>query len=294
MTLSGLAVPERILGVRRRGLLRADAYIQWSSWFVESLADPRRYIDSSRTYAHVFKDALDAVRTYFHQFTAPEISALAKEVAEQVWQRVRLLRELRSRRSFGREERLNLLDTAGDPARCWICGFAFSGEAVDAFVSGPTRPADLPLFVDVFKPRGLVRRDSEIEIDHVEAWSAGGGEGGNLKLACGWCNRHKSAHCSIYDVSGAVVEAGANPLGIHTLPQKFWAIRLLATVGKCEWSNGCTSTTQTAELTVEPILRSGAMAPSNIRVVCAEHHWLGPRRLLPPQVVRTAWAGPQR
>ncbi len=83
--LSGVQVPDRVLGDRRRSLLRSDAAIQWANWFVESAADPRRYSASDKTYAHVFSDVFTSIRGCFVHLTSAELSELASEIAGQVW-----------------------------------------------------------------------------------------------------------------------------------------------------------------------------------------------------------------
>jgi hypothetical protein len=141
----------------------------------------------------------------------------------------------------------------------------------------------------VYKPRGLIERDLRIEIDHVFPFSQGGQDEDNLQLACGWCNRHKSAHLSIYDVEGQPRSAGQNSLGISSVPQPFWVVRLLALNRTCEYQSGCTRSVQTAELTVAAIRESGALNPTNLRVTCREHDPLGAIRLQPPSVAKQIW-----
>lgn len=285
---SRLSPADGLWGPRRKDLLRGDIHSQWSIWFIESLADPRRYVKSDKTYAHVLADVTAGVRRQYSGATKSEIDHLARTVAKTLWDRISLLRDLSSRHGYGREQRLELLAAAGTPPRCWICGHAFGDQARDKFLgeSAQVRPYR---FLDVLKPAGLGDSDLDIQIEHISPWSHGGRDNENLALACRWCNRHKSNHRSIYDVEGAPLNAGSNSWGLGSLPQKFWVVRLLALQKACEHPGGCSNSTQNAEMTVEPINPQGALVPSNLRVICSDHHWLGHDRLQPRELVRRLW-----
>lgn len=287
--LADLDVPQKVLG-RRRSLLKGDINEQWARWFAESLADPRRIAQSKITYPFLFGEVFKAVEEKFHsEKTRPEKQEIASMTARIILHLSDAFEKNRKRRSITLDERRLLLDIAGEKPRCWICGVAFRAEAIDNFLDGSSTPIELPPFVDVFKPRGLAQRDLAIEIDHVLPFSKGGQEEANLTLACGWCNRYKSAYTSIYDVEGQPRTAGKNSLGITSLPQPFWVVRLLAVVRNCEHPNGCSCSVQDTEMTVIPINERGALNPTNLRVVCYEHDPLGSRRLQPPGIVKTLW-----
>jgi hypothetical protein len=95
---------------------------------------------------------------------------------------------------------------------------------------------------------------------------------------------------SLYDVGGDAVKVKTGPLGIHSLPRKFWIVRLLGLVRKCEHPDGCDATVDNCELTVEPIDLLGVPNPTNLRVVCGNHHQLGHKRLIQTDIVRKIWA----
>lgn len=283
------APPEGLFGPRRGNLLRGDIHTQWSLWFVESLADPARYIEKEKTYAHVVVDVLNAVQRQYPGATRPEQTELAEFIADLVWSRTTFLRTARARKVRSREERLDLLTTAGSPPRCWICGHAFSEAECEAFL-GEAIMRNAQPFVDVLRPSGLRDIDHVIQIEHIAPWSRGGeDDAANLALACSWCNRHKAANRSTYDVQGSSVLAGPNKFGLGTLPRHFWTVRLLAIQGRCEDPSGCSAATTNSELTVQPINPLGAMVPSNLRVVCPSHHWLGHERLQTRAVAAQLW-----
>lgn len=290
-TLSGLAalqVPENVLG-RRRTLLRADINEQWAMWFIESLADPRRYADKGISYPFLFRDVLTVVDQRFHTFTKPEKKQIASTVARILHQRISAFQDKRQRQSVSRSEKILLIELAGSSPRCWLCGWQFTEEAIDNFIQQGRREITLPKFIDVLIPRGLKQRDLSIEIDHVVAHAHGGDNEGNLRLACGWCNRYKSALTSIYDVEGRPRQVKPNNLGINSLPQPFWLVRLLATERRCEHSEGCDRSADNSEMTIAPIYKGGALNPSNLMVTCYTHDNLGAIRFQPSRVVRQLW-----
>ena len=288
--LSQLQVPDRILGDRRKGILRSDIAILWVTWFVESLIDPQRYVIDGTHYSHIFSDVIKEIRGKFSHLTVDEAHELASDISCEMWTRVNTLRQNNDRTQFSKDVRFDLLADAGERPRCWMCGHLFSTAAVKAFEEGKNSQIPAHEFVDVYKPLGLRSVDSTIQIDHVEAWSHGGSDStDNLRLSCAWCNRNKSAHRSIYDVSGTAVSARVNNLKIYSLPQHFWTIRLIAAVRRCEHPDGCSCKVENSELTVEPVNINGVATPTNLRVVCSDHHYLKDKRLLPRKKVAEIW-----
>ncbi|MBK1670052.1 hypothetical protein CKO28_18620 [Rhodovibrio sodomensis] len=286
--LARLQVPEGLLG-RQKSLLRADINEQWARWFVESLADPRHYARLDASYPQIFADVFEVVETRFHYFSRPQKKELAASAAHILKRFVDRLQASRRRQPVPFSDKRLLLDFAGDPPRCWICGAKFAPEAVENFLYQERHEVPLPQFIDILKPRGLSHRDVAIEIDHVVAHSHGGGEENNLALSCGWCNRHKSALSSIYDVEGRPRTAGQNQLGVDSLPQPFWTVRVLAVVRRCEHPEGCEQSADKANVTVVPINQKGATNPANLRVCCYDHDPYRSIRLQPVRIVRDVW-----
>jgi len=288
--LSSLHISDRLFGERRRSVLKADIGILWANWFIESALDPLRYIDKDKGYVHVYADSLREVASKLSHYTKIELEDLARLIANEVWEQVEILRSQSERAAFSKDQRFDLLADAGPEPRCWLCGHQFSSEAIKAFEEAAPFRGSERVFVDVFKPNGLNSADSGIQIDHIESWSRGGRDRpSNLRLSCAWCNRYKSNHRSIYDVSGTAHRATSNELGILSLPQRFWTIRLIASVRRCEHKEGCGCTIENTELTIEPINPGGIASPTNLRVICPDHHFLKDRRLLPRKVVSSIW-----
>lgn len=289
--LAQFTFPDSLVG-RRQSLLKADMHQQWLRWFVESIVDPRQIANRRLPYPHVFKAVLDAVSQRFsdQDKTQSEKMALSSLIAGIACSIAESINTSRSRSSISGSQRNLLLQLAGAPPRCWVCGAIFSEQAIEGFLYGEKSEVPMPLFLDVFKPRGLVERDMRIEVDHVYPFSRGGVDDENLRLACGWCNKHKSAHLSMYEVEGQPRHAVFGSGILCSIPQPFWTVRLLATVKACEHPGGCSKSTSTSELTVVKINFSGAPNPTNLRVTCVEHDPMADIRLQPPSIVRAAWA----
>ena len=286
--LARLQVPDGLLGPQR-SLLRADINEQWARWFVESLVDPRRYAQNGASYPQIFADIFRTVDQRFYHFTQPQKKELASSAAKILEQLVNQYQVSRGRQPVSFGERRLLLDMAGDTPRCWICGSSFAQEAIENFLYQDRHDIPLPQFLDILKPRGLFRRDLAIEIDHVVPYSRGGAEQNNLALACGWCNRHKGAFSSIYEIEGRPRSARFNELGINSLPQPFWTVRTLATIRKCEHRGGCKHSSATANVTIAPVNEIGALNPANVRVTCHEHDPIRHLRLQSTRVVSDLW-----
>lgn len=278
-----------------RGVVRSDYESQLACWFVESLVDPRRFVDSRSTllYADIFAEVLEAARLdsewqVLDPSTAEAVTSRLARVLDTV---VRRMRETRAHRRLDRKLKERLLDLAGREPRCWICGSRFGPRAVDEFVGARRKEQTIAPFLDVLKSRGLEVADFQVEVDHVIPASRGGGEDENLRLSCGWCNRHKGSNILVADVGSAPILASRNGLGLTSLPRPFWTVRLLSIVARCEHPAGCILTTREAELTVAPRNRNGAMNPANMVVTCSEHDPIGRIRLQTPTVVRSLWRG---
>lgn len=289
--LAGLAIPDVILE-RNHAVLRADAHALWLRWFLEGVCNPLRYVDDeTKTIVDIHTDTLDRVNGLYPATPQPERQQLAEHISRHV------MSEVERRRRVGRThattaQRRELVDNAGGKPRCWMCGFLFSQPAVDRFLrKAKGIDLDLPDFVDVIRPRGLIKRDIGIEVEHIVPVAGGGGGMDNLALACGWCNASKGARTSIYDAHArpprSVFVLGGHQM--HELPQPFWCVRLVAFRRSCEHVGGCTASVDNAELFIAPSDPRGSLNPSNLRVFCAAHDPYAAHRFHGQETVRKIW-----
>ena len=183
------------------------------------------------------------------------------------------------------DERKLLWDISGPEPRCWICGYKFTKWAENKFLAyGEYMEPPLSQFVDYMTLHGLSQRDVSVEVDHAIPFSKGGNEEDNLRLACGWCNSHKSDHISLYDVAIKPRIVDHPKLGKRSLPHPFWIVRLLSVRRHCEYKDGCDKTVDNAQLTVVHKHPEGAMNPTNLRIICSEHDPIGSSRLVSRKV----------
>lgn len=218
--------------------------------------------------------AMKRVHALYGTIDSNRRKKLAEVVTNHVFETVNQLRNA-TQRDFATPATRHALLGVATPPRCYICGYAFSQEAQDDFLKVKGRaPIQLPQLLDVFRPRGLVERDVKIEIEHVVPVAAGGSGQGNLRLACGWCNKHKSSRVSIYEASFMVPRTNPYRIGsyqLNELPNPFWTIRILALRGRCQHISGCNHTAADSELFISLADWSGSPNPTNLSIYC-EHH----------------------
>ena len=289
-TVSALSVPAGVLG-GVRDLFLADIRLLWAQWFVESLGDPRRYAQVGANRPQIFADVRKAVSERFSSRTEEEQAQIASSVSDILLEiAMGLERTRRGRPKLPVEDKEELLDGAGSPPRCWLCGGVFAKSAVDSFLigkrDGQIRPRP---YVDILKPRGIRGRDLAIQVDHVLAFAQGGAEGGNLALACGWCNSAKSWYRWLYDADSQASRGRAGTFKGVELPKPFWTVRLLGAVRRCH-EVGCTRSADNSEVTVAPLGGAeGVFNPLNLRVTCLKHDPYRSRRYQPRDEAARAW-----
>jgi hypothetical protein len=269
----------------RASLLRADAKILWTQWFLESICDPEVFVNSNRCYPHIFKTVSAQVSHLFPRTTVDQQMLLASQISNFIDQEVER-RSGRNRPIITIAKKRTEWDLSGPEQRCWVCGYKFTDWAKRRFLEEEEVSFSLPKFVDYIKPIGLLKRDISVELDHVIPFSRGGLEGENLRLACGWCNARKSSKISIYDVDSKPRKFLHPRFGRITVPNGFWIVRLLALRNKCEHPGGCNKTTDIEELTIAPSNLTGALNPTNLRVTCLEHDPLGSSRLVSRNILQ--------
>jgi 5-methylcytosine-specific restriction endonuclease McrA len=273
-------VPDFITG-RQDTVLRADINTLWTQWFLESICDPEKFVEVYPGYAYIVHAVKIEVPLLFTNIEVSKHGELIKLISRLVDKEIQR-RQTRNRIAFDSSIKDALWDVYGPEPRCWICGYKFSQWAINKFLGRRTyEEIPQPQFIDYIKPRGLNRRDFQIEIDHVFPFVGGGGDDpNNLRIACGWCNSHKSDHLSIYDVAAKPSVIQHPRLGRMSIPHPFWSIRLLSLHRRCEYEGGCDKTVENAELTVTSRHKEGSMNPVNLRVTCLDHDHFGSDRYI--------------
>jgi hypothetical protein len=274
-SMAARALPDGLLGIRS-AILRADINLLWARWFIESICGPSFGVQAQRGYAFVLGAVREQIDIRFSDYPSDERSGLARVMARFVLEETNQLKQ--ERQPLSREDKLNLLDAAGEPPRCWMCGYAFDEFAVESFLMSLPRALPLKTFVDFMKPR-LRQRDYAIEVDHMVPFSAGGGGDANLALSCGWCNKAKGARLSLYDVQARPLTFEHPTLGLTSVPRAFWTVRILALRKRCEYE-ACGVGAANGELSAIPRNPHGAMNPMNLMVTCPDHDPLGADRLV--------------
>lgn len=292
LDLSRATVPDSFFG-DQQPILRGDQHRLWLRWFLEGLVSPRTIArTATATRLDVFGAVVRRLERLYSEIDLPRRTELAEAITDHLYAEVERVRRHMDRDFATRGTKMALL-AASSPPRCYICGFAFSQEAQDAFARVPGRNAVVrPLFVDVLRPRGLVERDIKIEVEHVVPVAQGGSGQANLRLACGWCNRAKSARMSLYEVSSLARTSKGYRLGqqlLFELPNPFWTIRILALRGRCQHLLGCSRTAADAELFIAPKDWSGSPNPTNLHVYCPEHDPIAGDRLQSRDAVALLW-----
>ncbi|MBN9164485.1 MAG: hypothetical protein J0I07_26215 [Myxococcales bacterium] len=290
--LAGLELPHDLLGDQAT-LLKADQHRLWLKWFLEGLASPSRIAgDSSLRRLDIFEAVLGRVTQRYPMVERHRRAALAEKITDHLEAEVDRIRLANSRDHATSATRQALISASAVP-RCYICGYAFSQEAIDAFrrVKGREK-VKTPLLVDVLRPRGLVERDITIEIEHVVPVAQGGSGQGNLKLACGWCNKHKSSRVSLYEAPFVAPKTLPFVLGshrLHELPSPFWTIRVMALRGRCQHVDDCDCTAENAELFISLADWTGSPNPTNLVVHCKDHDPIATHRMVDCASAESIW-----
>jgi hypothetical protein len=276
---ASLQVPD-VLFVNRSWLLRADINQVWSEWFLEAMCDVKA-LGLRTTYPALFEVIWQRVETLaLPSVPKDEKKSVSKTIADLLQRRMeaqRVVKRAAQSVSIKRE----LVDMCHADPRCWICGYPFCERELDRFLGrGGVGRGSLPMFVDFISQRGMTSRDFQVEIDHVNPFSAGGRDGENLRLSCGWCNASKSWKTSLYQCGTDCVRGKHPSLGVLSLPSRFWIVRLMASRRQCECPEGCTVTSAKEQLYVSPMSLKGAMNPMNLVVTCRGHDTLIEKRFV--------------
>jgi hypothetical protein len=274
-----LSPPSSHLHGTHSWLVTGDMHLLWARWFAEGIVDPDRYLSDPNPFPRVYAKVRDHMLLVMPQHPTPEQEHIAQDVASLIVDDIVRRSARPSRRVWTDDDRKDLWSTG--PPRCWMCGYAFMQDAADRFLGDAAAPpVPQPKWIDFMRPRGKGQHDQRVEVDHVGALGAGGDEE-LLRLACGWCNRHKTDRTVLYDMRGYIRWFDHPKLGRVGVPHAFWVVRALAMQRGCEHPSGCVRGVDTDELTVAPIRPDGAPNPVNLKIVCREHDPLGDDRLVP-------------
>lgn len=291
ITMSGRSLPEIFLG-DQQSILRGDQYRLWLRWFLESLLSP---VAASRRESverlNVFESVYKRVKGLYPGIDAMRQRSLTDVITDHLYADIE-----RRRAKVGRDYALKVtkleLIAERTPPRCYICGFPFPKEAIDAFLQSPgADPVMVPTWVDVFRPR-LKQRDLSIEIEHVVPVALHGNGQDNLRLACGWCNKYKSSKVSLYEAGYVAPPVDSIRIGsheLHELPNPFWTIRILALRKRCQHPDGCSNTAKNAELFISLLDWGGSPNPMNLAVFCEDHDPIAPHRRQTHSSVEKVW-----
>lgn len=253
----------------QRLLLESDIKTLWSSWFVGLFFDSK--IKKKVDHVLIFESTWKYIeQSSFRIWPKPEKRRLAAEITKEIKAQLQS-RGLAKRETLSIDEKKQLLDDSGCPARCWLTGYQFSDWAVDKFLGRTnTTPPKSPRFVDYLKPMGLNNRDYTIEIDHVYPFSGGGDSRGNLRLTSGWANKVKGSTISIYSPREPQKKIRHPNFGKIILPSYAWVVRTIGIVRKCHHED-CSNSIDNCELTIYPDSIHGNINPLNMKVTCSEH-----------------------
>jgi hypothetical protein len=261
----------------RKDLLKADSYLLWAKWFVESLIDVKSQHNTHLTYGVYYKKLHDKISLLFPTKPKENINEITATISAITFKQIEINNN-KKRENLSVDKRYELLDVA---SRCWYCGQLFCDGEIDSFLGfNKDIIRTKREFVDYLKPSGMSERDSRIEIEHRYPFCKGGSGGDNLVLACGWCNKNKSSRMSLYDVTSEALAYIHPRLGRVSVPQPFWVIRLISMKRRCEHTGGCNNDIDNSELTVVPIIADGSANMMNLRVVCPDHEGLGSNRFV--------------
>lgn len=289
--LSGRTLPEVFLG-DQQSILRGDQYRLWLRWFLEGLVSPLAIArNGTLQRLELFAAVLKRIEALYPLVDLPRRKELTDRITDHLFADVERLRSPVKRDHADMSTKSALL-LERDPPRCYICGHPFSQAAQDALLRKKMREEVVrPKLVDVFRPR-LIDRDVSIEIEHVVPVAHGGRGQENLRLACGWCNKHKSSKISLYEASHVPPQVSGFRLGpyeIHELPHPFWTIRILALRGRCHHPAGCDHTAGSAEMFVSLIDWGGSPNPMNMIVFCQHHDPMAAARFHAASAVADLW-----
>lgn len=276
LALAGTVVDQRIH--RHKGYyLEADIRRLWASWFIEGIFDPYLIIERNpkALLLDIMKEVDDELSPTFNNPLNIAWPEIRQAISVALLEKVNKIKIGYNRKNFSESQKRILLAQDAPRPHCWICGDAFSQQAIDIFLKDSDTPLPTPLYIDIFRPKGLNWRHLRIEIDHIFPVAKGGiHDITNFRLCCGWCNIYKKDLTSLYEAKGVPKRLKKGNITqttkFRTIPQFFWSVRALGLTQKCEHED-CLAQTKTEPLFISLICPNGSATPSNLKVTCKQH-----------------------
>lgn len=165
--LASRTLPQNVMG-DQEPLLRGDQHRLWLRWFLEGMVSPHLMaLDPTIGQLDILEVAMKRINSLYATIDIDRRKKLGEAVASHIYASVKTLRNA-TQRDFATTATRHALIASSAIPRCYICGYAFSQPAKDAFLKVKGRShIVLPALIDVFRPHGLVERDEKIEIEHV-------------------------------------------------------------------------------------------------------------------------------
>lgn len=277
--------PHVRVGPINQEVVECDVALNAAFWRILSLIDPLRFEPGKRDFAHFYSALRPRVSEEFN-ISLDDARKPARDIAKFLDAEMRRSGTKSQRGSVSGSTKTTLLDQCGIEPYCWYCGFRFSSSAVDVFLGGERVSEERAWYVDFTAPRGVLPRDRRIEIDHLVPVKRGGSDDlSNLRLACGWCNSHKSALSVLIDAPSYPKRWQHPVLGELFVPVPYWVIRVLGSRRRCD-AEGCQLTPEVSQMVVGPFDRAGALVPGNLGTFCMEHDPLEDVRKVPSRLIR--------
>lgn len=229
--LSQQNVPD-LINSDRGDIHSTDYRLLLYSWFIESVCDIEK-IDCKTTKARIWSWVQEGLTALTYQEVQ---TSLVQLITEEIYNQFSVnSKRNRGRWSIGIKD--SLIAKYSRPC-CWICKREFTEAAISNFTTRGKKIVLAPSpSLDYMFPRGLNSQDLRIEVEHVIPFSRATNNPDdldNLELACGWCNNAKSNHMSIYTTSRNGKYYHHPSLGLRSIPNRYWIVKLFMLHEKCE------------------------------------------------------------
>lgn len=271
----GRASPRIPAGIEGRypNLLADDYNYVLARWFLNALT-PLTPEERTLTFLDVYPSVKEALQLRFPNSSESELQEATGLLSRFVCDIRDEKRE--ARQTFPLSTRHEVLRRSNN--RCSICGYKFTDDAIELFITGRRSKYKKYSFYDFLKQTQKNLSNSAIHVDHMRPLAFGGtNEKGNLQVLCGFCNMAKRDRLTIFD-SGHGPRSIEHPeLGLIRISSNFLIVRMLSQ-NSC---HKCSAKSSEKELTVSPINPTWEINPVNALVTCYEHDLISKYRYIP-------------